>query len=198
MTHRPYRLGLTGSIGMGKSTTAALFADEGIPVWDADAAVHRLYAAGGAGAQALAADFPEAIVNGAVDRASLKDLIARNPSALQRIELLIHPLVAADRAQFLEAASGPLVVLDVPLLYETGADSGMDGVLVVTAPPDIQRQRVLSRTGMTETQFESLLSRQMPDAEKQARADFIIETTSLDAARGAVRALIKKLGKSDA
>ncbi|MGL4308925.1 MAG: dephospho-CoA kinase [Paracoccaceae bacterium] len=198
MTRRPYRLGLTGSIGMGKSTTAALFANEGIPVWDADAAVHRLYAAGGAGAQALSADFPEAIVNGAVDRASLKDLIARDPSALQRIERLIHPLVAADRAQFLEAARSPLVVLDVPLLYETGAESGMDGVLVVTAPPDIQRQRVLSRTGMTETQFESLLSRQMPDAEKRARADFIIETTSLEVTRGAVRALIKELGKSDA
>lgn len=198
MSRRPYRLGLTGSIGMGKSTTAALFADEGIPVWDADAAVHRLYAAGGAGVQALAADFPEAIHDGAVDRTSLKDLIARDPPALQRIERLIHPLVAADRAQFLKAAIGPLVVLDVPLLYETGAESGMDGVLVVTAPPDIQRQRVLARTGMTETQFESLLSRQMPDAEKRARADFIIETTSMDAARAAVRALIKELGKSHA
>lgn len=185
-----FRLGLTGSIGMGKSTTAGFFAALGIPVWDADAAVHRLYAQGGAGAAAIAALCPSAVSNGAVDRAALADWIVRDPAALAQIETAIHPLVAADRTAFLAAAAGDLVVLDIPLLFETGAEAGLDATLLVTAPPTLQRARVLARPGMTETRFRAILARQMPDAEKRARATHIIETLGLDAARQAVLALI--------
>lgn len=185
-----FRLGLTGSIGMGKSTTAGFFATLGIPVWDADAAVHRLYAQGGAGAAAIAALCPSAVSGGAVDRAALADWIVRDPAALAQIETAIHPLVAADRTAFLAAAAGDLVVLDIPLLFETGAEAGLDATLLVTAPPTLQRARVLARPGMTETRFRAILARQMPDAEKRARATHIIETLGLDAARQAVLALI--------
>lgn len=185
------RLGLTGSIGMGKSTTAGFFADAGVPVWDADAAVHRLYAPGGAGFGPVAALCPAAAGAGGIDRAALKAWIATDPAALARLEAVVHPLVAADRLSFLEAqASAPLVVLDIPLLFETGAEAGMDATLLVTAPPALQRARVLARPGMTEAHFAAILARQMPDRDKRARATHIIETLGLDAARASVLALI--------
>jgi dephospho-CoA kinase len=187
---RPFRLGLTGSIGMGKSTTAGFFVAEGIPVWDADASVHRLYAPGGAGVAPLAALHPAAVVAGGVDRAALKSWIAADPAALKRIETIVHPLVAADRAAFLAKATADIVVFDIPLLFEKGTESDMDATLVVTAPSALQRARVLARPGMTEAQFATILARQMPDAEKRARSTHIIETLGLDAVRHAVRALI--------
>lgn len=190
---RPYLLGLTGSIGMGKSTTARFFAEEGVPVWDADAAVHRLYAANGPGAEAIAAMRPQAVGPNGVDRGALKSWIAENPTALKRIEAAIHPLVAADRAAFITTAAengADLVILDIPLLFETGGDAGMDGTLVVSAPPEVQRDRVLARPGMTSAQLETILARQMPDAEKRKRATWVIETTGLETVRAAVRNLI--------
>lgn len=193
---RPYVLGLTGSIGMGKSTTAAMFADEGVPVWDADAAVHRLYGPGGAAVPAVAALCPAAVVAGAVDRGRLKQALAADPSLLARLEAAVHPLVAADRAAFLDEAAArgaPVVVLDVPLLFETGADAGVDATVVVTAPEAVQRARVLARPGMTEAQFRALLARQMPDAEKRRRATHVIETDTLEGARARVRALLAEI-----
>lgn len=188
---RPYRLGLTGSIGMGKSTTAGFFRDMGAPVWDADAAVHRLYAKGGAAVAPVGALCPEAVIDGAVDRTVLKDWIAADKSALPQLESVVHPLVAQDREAFVAKVKGPLVVLDIPLLFETGAQ--VDGVLVVTAPEAVQRARVLSRPGMDEQQFDSILARQMPDAEKRARADFVIQTTDMDTARDEVTKLVTRL-----
>ena len=197
---RVFRLGMTGSIGMGKSTTAAMFAAEGVPVWDADAAVHRLYAAGGGAVDPIAALRPDAIVENAVDRNKLKAWIAADPTALRQIEAVVHPLVTADRADFLAAhADAGLVVLDVPLLFETGADAQMDGSVVVSAPPEVQRTRVMARPGMTEAQFATILAKQMPDAEKRARATWVIETTSLEEVRAAVRNLIAQIrGRQDA
>lgn len=192
-------LGLTGSIGMGKSTTAQMFRDEGIPVWDADAAVHRLYALGGTAVGPVGAAFPGAIVDGAVSREALKKIIAADPSALGQLEKIVHPLVAQDRAAFIAQNTAPIIVVDIPLLYETGAENWLSSVLVVSASPEVQRARVLARQGMTEAQFEAILSRQMPDAEKRGRADHLIETTTLDEARAKVRALIAELkGKTDA
>jgi dephospho-CoA kinase len=193
---RPFRLGLTGSIGMGKSTTAAMFLEEGIPVWDADAAVHRLYAPGGAVVAPLAALCPAALRDGGINRAALKDWIATDASALARIEAVVHPLVVADRAAFLDGASSDIVVLDIPLLFEKGSEAEMDATLLVTAPPEVQRARVMARPGMTEAQFATILARQMPDADKRARATHIIETLSVDAARAAVRALIAHIRKT--
>ncbi|QYZ69421.1 dephospho-CoA kinase [Neotabrizicola shimadae] len=190
---RPFRLGLTGSIGMGKSTTARFFAEAGVPVWDADAAVHRLYAAGGAAVAPLVALCPAAAAPEGLDRGALKVWIARDPTALKQIETIVHPLVSADRQAFLDAAAAPLVVLDIPLLFETGAEAMVDATLLVTAPPELQRGRVLARPGMTEAQFATLLARQMPDREKRGRATHILETLSLDAARAGVRALIDYL-----
>jgi dephospho-CoA kinase len=192
---RPYRLGLTGSIGMGKSTTAGFFAEAGMPVWDADAAVHRIYAAGGPGAPALARVAPEAVVAGAVDRERLRAAVVADPGLLARVEAAIHPLVAADRKVFLERhADADLVLLDIPLLFETGAERELDGVLVVSAAPEVQRARVLARPGMTEEAFARVLARQTPDAEKRARADFVIETDrGLDAARADVLALLARI-----
>ncbi|RAP42244.1 dephospho-CoA kinase [Rhodovulum viride] len=196
---RPFLLGLTGSIGMGKSTTAALFRERAVPVWDADAAVHGLYAEGGAAVGPIGGLCPEAVRRGAVDRAALKDWIAREPEALMRIEAVVHPLVAADRQAFIDRhRDAPLLVLDIPLLFETGADKWLDAVLVVTATPEVQRARVLDRPGMTEAQLDAILARQMPDAEKRARADHVIETLTLDRARAEVVALIEKLGAADA
>lgn len=195
---RPFRLGLTGSIGMGKSTTAAMFAAEGVPVWDADAAVHRLYSPGGGGADALAADFPEAVAGGAVRRDALKDLLARDPARLSRLEARVHPLVAADRDAFLARCRADLAVLDIPLLFEKGTEALCDATLLVTAPAAVQRARVLARPGMTGAQFALILSRQMPDAEKRARATHIVETLSPDQVRAYVRALIGHLRASHA
>lgn len=195
MTGRPFLLGLTGSIGMGKSTTAEMFRAEGVPVWDADAAVHRIYGPGGAGAPALSALVPEVLTTeGAVDRARLRAAIAARPELLDRIEALIHPIVAADRAAFLSGVGAPLVVCDIPLLFETGAADWLDAVLVVTAPAEVQRARVMARPGMTEADFDRLLARQMPDAEKRARADHVIDTShGLEPARAAVRSLVARL-----
>ena len=192
---RPYLLGLTGSIGMGKSTTARLFAEAGVPVWDADAAVHRLYARSGAGVAAIGSLAPGAIAAGAVDRDRLRAAVLADPGLLARIEAAIHPLAAADRAAFLMAqADAPLVLFDIPLLYETGAEAWLDGVVVVSAPEAVQRARVLARPGMTEAAFARILSRQTPDAEKRARADFLIETDKgVEAARAAVLRLIRQL-----
>lgn len=185
-----FRLGLTGSIGMGKSTTAAMFAEAGVPVWDADAAVHRLYAPGGLGAAALKPQFPKAVQDGSVSRVVLKELLATDPSRLADLEQLIHPLVAQDREAFLNRATGDLVVLDIPLLFEKGTQSLCDATLLVTAPPALQRTRVLARPGMTEAQFALILSRQMPDAQKRGLADHVVETLSLASTKAYVLALI--------
>lgn len=192
-------IGLTGSIGMGKSTTAAMFAEEGCAVWDADAAVHRLYSAGGAAVAPMSAAFPDAIVDGAVSRDALRDIIGRDPGALKRIEAIVHPLVGIDRRDFIAATDAEIVILDIPLLFEGRNADAFDAVVVVTAPEDVQRARVLARGTMTESQFEAIKAKQMPDAEKRARADYIVETDTLDHAQAQVRAIIKDLkGRLDA
>lgn len=200
MTSRPFLLGLTGSIGMGKSTTAAMFSDLGIPVWDADATVHALYAKGGAAVPPIAATFANVIKDDAVDRAALRDVIAANPLALNRLESIVHPLTTLSREAFLKQhCDAPLILLDIPLLFETGAEKSCDAILVVSAPPDVQRSRVLARENMTEPQLAIILARQLPDREKRARADYVIETINLDATRLAVRNLVAKLtGNTDA
>lgn len=186
----PYKLGLTGSIGMGKSTTAGFFEAAGVPVWDADAAVHRLYAVGGEAVSPIATLWPHAVLGGAVDRGVLKSLLAADPGVLAMLESIVHPLVATDRAQFLAASTADIVVFDIPLLFEKGTEAEMDATLLVTAPAALQRARVMARPGMTETQFQTILARQMPDAQKRSRATHVIETLSLDAARSCVTALI--------
>lgn len=186
----PFRLGLTGSIGMGKSATARLFVECGLQVWDADAAVHRLYSRGGAAVEPVARVVPAASRHGAIDRTELKAWISRESGAMAQLESIVHPLVAQDRAAFLRQATSDIVVLDIPLLYEKGYQQEMDAVLLVTAPPDLQRARVLARPGMSEQQFMNILSRQMPDREKRGKADHIIETLGIEAARQAVIALI--------
>lgn len=187
-----FKLGLTGSIGMGKSTTAAMFADEGLAVWDADSAVHRLYGPGQPGTLAIAHLFPDAVgPDGAIDRAALRRLIQADPQCLERVNAAIHPLVAQDRAMFLKTnAAADIVVLDVPLLYETGLNAACDAVAVVTAPAEVQRERVMSRATMSEAEFQMILSRQVPDARKRELADYVIHTTSLEAARQAVKDII--------
>lgn len=192
---RPFVIGLTGSIGMGKTTTANMFADEGVPVWNADEAVHRLYDVGGAAVVPLREIYPQAVVDGKIDRAALKKWIADNPTALRQIELAVHPLVAADRADFLSETSAPIVVLDVPLLFETGNVADYEAIVVVSVPEEVQRERVLARSGMTEAQFKTILDRQMPDAEKQSRADVVIKTLTLDDARSAVQNLLQQVRK---
>lgn len=186
-------LGLTGSIGMGKSTTAKMFAQEGIPVWDADATVRKLYEKGGSAAELIAGQYPAVMEDGHVSRARLRDLIAQDPAMLDRIQTLVHPLVAQDRAAFLDNATAGLVLLDIPLLFETGTDKDCDGIVVVTAPAAVQRQRVLDRGEMSEADFEMILSRQMPDAEKRARARWVIETLTLDGARQSVKDIIAEI-----
>ena len=199
--NRPFVLGLTGSIGMGKSTTAQMFVDEGIPVWDADETVHRLYAKGGAAVSHIEDIRPQAIVAGEVDRQKLKEWIATDPKALGRIEKIIHPMVGKDRQEFISEAHAQgarLVVLDIPLLFETGLEKSVDATLLVSAPPEVQRRRVLERDGMTEAQFQMIKSQQMTDNEKRALATYMIETLTLDAARAAVQDLIKKIGTNHA
>ncbi len=189
-----FRLGLTGGIGMGKTTTAAMFARRGVPVWDADAAVHRLYAKGGAAVGPVAALFPSALGPEGIDRAVLKELLAEAPGRLAQLEAVVHPLVAADRAAFLaDRAGAPVVLLDIPLLFETGADAYMDGIAVVSAPPEIQRARVLARPGMDEGTLSLILSRQMSDADRRARATWIIPTDTLAQAEAAVEAILAEI-----
>jgi len=188
-------LGLTGSIGMGKSTTSRMFADEGALVWDADAAVHRLYARGGAAVEPLGEAFPGVVVDGAVDRTRLAERLGRDEDAFKRLEAIVHPLAAQDRADDLAAARARgvrLAVLDIPLLFETGGDAFVDAVVVVTADPEVQAARVLARPGMTRDRFEAILARQTPDAEKRRRADFLVDTgRGLDAARDQVRQIVE-------
>ena len=190
-------VGLTGSIGMGKSTVAQAFADAGAAVWDADAAVHALYAPGGAGARAVARLAPQAVDADGVDRAALRAAALADPGLLARIEAAVHPLVAADRAAFLaraRAEGAGIAVCDVPLLFETGAEADFDAVVVVSAPADAQRARVLARPGMTPQALEAILSRQTPDAEKRARADFVIDTgKTVEAAQAQARAVLAAL-----
>ena len=191
-------LGLTGSIGMGKSTTAQMFADEGLPVWDADATVHRLYQPGQPAALAIGALFPGAIdAGGGVNRAALRALIQADPKVLDGLNAAVHPLVAADRAAFLHAnETADILLLDVPLLFEIGLDKTCDAVAVVSVPTEVQRDRVLARGEMTEAEFQTILSRQMPDADKRARADYIIPTTSLEAARQAVKDVLADIRRA--
>ncbi len=192
-------LGLTGSIGMGKSATAQMFQDLGIPVYDADAAVHRLYEKGGPAAAFIEQAFPGTTHDGAVDRAKLSQAVVGRPEALAKLEQIIHPLVAKDRERFTAKAkqnNAPLVVYDIPLLFEKGGDKTVDYILVVSVPVDVQRARVLNRKGMTEKKLNALLATQVPDAEKRARADFIIEThRGFDDARAQVQALVDRLLK---
>lgn len=186
------QLGLTGSIGMGKSTVAAMFEARGVPVFDADAAVHRLQGPGGRLVAEIEARFPDTTGPAGVDRTALAEAVLGDAAALRRLEALVHPAVAADRAAFLAAhAAVPIVVLDIPLLFETGGDGAVDKIAVVSAPAAIQRARVLARPGMTTDRFEAILARQMPDSEKRERADFIIDTGgALDATRAQVDAVI--------
>ncbi len=186
-----YLLGLTGSIGMGKSTTAAMFRDAGCPVWDADQTVHDLYAPGGGAVAPVGRHFPTALRDGGIDRNALKLALAGNPDAMDLLEAIVHPLVAASRRDFIAAhADSPLIVLDIPLLYEGGADAFLDGVAVVSTDPATQTARVMARPGMTADLLSMILARQMPDADKRARADWIIPTDTLDGARAAVMALV--------
>ncbi len=173
------RIGLTGSIGMGKSTVAAMFEKLGAAVWDADAAVHRMYASGGAAVDAVAAAFPGAVADNAVDRAALARIVLSDAAKLAQLEAIIHPLVAQDRTAFMAAAAGegaPAVVLDIPLLFENGSEVLFDAVVVVSAPADVQRERVLARPGMTEEKLNAILIQQTPDAEKRGKADYVISS----------------------
>jgi dephospho-CoA kinase len=188
-------LGLTGSLGMGKSTTAKFFAEEGVPVHDADAAVHRLYA--GEAAPLIEAAFPGTTVDGKVDREKLGKAVLGNADAIKQLEQIVHPLVRADEQRFLRAAeaSGAMVaVLDIPLLYETGGDKRCDAVVVVSAPAEMQRKRAFERPGMTEEKLQALLAKQMPDAEKRARADFVVDSgKGFEAAHAQVREILKRV-----
>ena len=189
-----FLLGLTGSIGMGKSTTADMFREAGVPVWDADATVAKLYGKGGAAVAALSPLNRGLIQNDAVDRVALKNWVKTDPNALNRLELLIHPLVAADRAEFIDDhAEQSLIVCDIPLLYETSADQWLDAVLVVTTDAETQKARVMDRAGMDPVLFDRILARQMPSSEKIARADYVIETNSFEGARKAVHDLTNDL-----
>ena len=187
------KIGLTGSIGMGKSTTAAMFQDAGVPVWDADAAVARLYAKGGAAVEEIQRAIPAAVVDGEVSKQALKQAISQDSDILQQLERIVHPLVQRDRTEFAKTAKSPMILFDIPLLFETGGDADMDAIIVVTAPPQVQRARVMARGTMDDTQFQAILARQMPDAEKRARADFIVTTETLDDTREQVEDIIRIL-----
>jgi dephospho-CoA kinase len=192
---RPFILGLTGSIGMGKSAVAAMFEDLGVPVFDADAAVHRLQGPGGALVPTIEAAFPGSTDPAGVRRAELGARVFGEAAALARLEAIVHPAVGAERAGFLAAhAAAPLVVFDIPLLFEKSTARGLDAVLVVSAPPERQRERVLARPGMTPEKFAAILALQVPDADKRARADFVIDTgTTLGETRAQVAALVANL-----
>ena len=192
---RPTHVGLTGSIGMGKSETAKMFASLGVPVYDADAAVHRLYSKGGAAVAPLEVAFPGVVRDGAVDRAELSKHVTGNHEATQRLQAIVYPLMAAERRKFLEDAEGAeIVVFDIPLLFETKGEANMDAVVVVSAPSHIQRERVLARPGMTEEKFDYLHSRQMPDEEKRAKAHFVVVTDKgLEHAFAQVKMIVAEL-----
>ena len=194
------KLGLTGSIGMGKSTTAGFFREFGVPVWDADAVVHAIYAEGGAAVEPIREIAGEATENGFVDRSVLKDLISKDKTLLAKIETAINPILRESRRVFLrDNQASPLVLFDIPLLYETDAESWLDYVLVVTAPKHIQKQRVIERGSMDEELFEMILARQMGDAEKRALADFVFDTSNgMDHTKSEVKTLIEELEKENA
>ncbi len=190
-------VGLTGSIGMGKSTVAQMFRDEGAPVYDADAAVHALYDRGGAAVGPVGEVFPAAVVDGAIDRAKLSAFVLADADALRTLESIVHPLVGQAQLAFLEAAraaGATLAVLDIPLLFEKGGEKRVDKVIVVSAPHEVQRARVLARTGMSAEKFEAILAKQTPDAEKRARADVVIDTGgSLEETRAQVKTVLDAL-----
>lgn len=188
-------LGLTGSIGMGKSTTSKMFAEAGVPVYDADASVHALYAKGGAAVSPIGALFPSAIINGEVSRPALREIVLKDQVALSALNGVVHPLVAGSQIAFRQGVlenGAPLAVLDIPLLFETGGHKTCDYIAVVTAPANIQRNRVLARDSMSEAEFETILAKQVPDAEKRAQADFVISTAfGLEYAQAQVSAIIE-------
>jgi dephospho-CoA kinase len=190
-------LGLTGSIGMGKSTTAKLFAEAGVPVYDADATVHMLYE--GEAAPAIEAAFPGTTANGKVDRNRLSARVVHDPAAMKRLEEIVHPMLGASRQKFLQAAEqsgAPVAVVDVPLLFETGGEKRVDAVVVVTTTPEIQRERILARPNMTEEKLEAILARQMPDAEKRRHANFLVDTSrGLDPVRARIRDILVDAAK---
>ncbi|MBD0864270.1 MAG: dephospho-CoA kinase [Rhodobacteraceae bacterium] len=188
-----FKLGLTGSIGMGKTTTAQMFAELGCAVWDADAAVHRLYGPGGSAVEPIGLTFPQAVVNGTVSRVMLKSIISYDTSALTRIEAIVHPLVAQDRIEFIRASDADIIVFDIPLLFETDGHRSMDAVAVVSVDPEIQEKRVLDRGTMTYDQFVQIREKQIPDAEKCARANFVIQTGMLDNVRRQVAEIISEV-----
>ena len=193
-------IGLTGSIGMGKSTTAAMFREAGIPVYDADAAVHDLYDQGGAAVGPVGEAFPGVVKDGRIDREALRQRVLGHPDELKRLNAIVHPLVGRDRGGFFakaEAQGADMVVLDIPLLYETGGDANMDAVVVVSAPPELQRERVLARPGMTPDRLDAILAQQLADAEKRARAHYVVDTSQgLEPARAQVLAIIADLRAS--
>ena len=190
-------LGLTGSIGMGKSTTAKLFAEAGVPVYDADATVHMLYE--GEAVPAIEATFPGTTVNGKVDRNKLSARVVRDPAAIKRLEQIVHPMLGASRQKFLddaERSGAPVAVVDVPLLFETGGEKRVDAVVVVTTTPELQRQRILTRDNMTSEKLDAILARQLPDAEKRRRADFVVDTSDgLDPVRLRIRDILNEAVK---
>lgn len=190
-------LGLTGSIGMGKSTTAKLFAEAGVPVYDADAAVHQLYE--GEAAPAIEAAFPGTTVNGKVDRPKLSARVVHDPAAIKQLEQIVHPMLGASRQKFFaeaEAAKAPVVVLDIPLLFETGGEKRMDAVVVVSTSPELQRQRVLARGTMDEAKLDAIIAKQTPDAEKRRRADFVVDTShGLEPVRAQIKHILAEVVK---
>ncbi|MCA1456379.1 dephospho-CoA kinase [Bradyrhizobium sp. BRP22] len=190
-------LGLTGSIGMGKSTTAKLFAEAGVPVYDADATVHKLYE--GEAAAAIEAAFPGTTANGKVDRAKLSARVVHDPAAMKQLEQIVHPMLGASRKKFFEdaeASGAPVVVVDVPLLFETGGEKRVDAVVVVTTSPEIQRERVLARGTMDDEKLDAILARQLPDAEKRKRADFVVDTShGLDPVRAQIKDILAEVVK---
>lgn len=190
---KPFVLGLTGSIGMGKSTTAQMFADKGILVWDADATVHQLYSGDSPAVRQIADMLPEAVENQTVNRETLKRFIAKDQEILQKLEAIVQPLIAKSRADFIENATSDIVIIDHPLLLESKSDTYCDAVLVVTVDAQTQRDRVLSRGTMDQATLDIILAKQMPDAEKRKRADFIVETTTLDAARAQVQTVVEQI-----
>ncbi len=190
-------LGLTGSIGMGKSTTAKLFEEAGVPVYDADAAVHKIYE--GEAAPAIEAAFPGTTADGKVDRNKLSEKVVHDPAAMKRLEQIVHPMLGASRQKFLheaEQSGAPVAVVDVPLLFETGGEKRVDAVVVVTTTPEIQRQRILSRDNMTGEKLDAIVARQLPDAEKRKRADFVVDTShGLDPVRARIRDILDQAAK---
>jgi dephospho-CoA kinase len=194
-------IGLTGSIGMGKTETARMFAEQGIPVSDSDAIVHRLYEEGGAAVAPVEKAFPGVVTDGRIDRQKLARHLSSHPGDFARLENIVHPLVRAEQAKFLAETrklKKPLAVLDIPLLFETKRDHEVDRIVVVSAPADVQRRRVLARPGMTEEKFAAIMARQLPDAEKRARADFIVDSDrGFDHARRQVRAIIAAISAGD-